>query len=96
MFAISFLGLWPVKLCFRNINLKVKNGSITHVCPKQQTRGNPAERLYINRTPGSDCHHRIIDGNTDAGAAKGQEAGTGDYLQVQSETVWYGNQDVFG
>lgn len=85
-----------MKLCFRNINIKVKSGSIAHICPKERTRGKPAKGIYINRAPCSDCHHRVIDGNTGPGAAEDKEAGTRDYLQVQSETVWHGDQDVFG
>ena len=83
------------KVVFKNIN-KIKNGSINQVYPNQQTCGNLVERLYINITLSSDCHHSVIDGNTDSVAAKGQEASTGDYLQIQSETIWYSNQDVFG
>jgi hypothetical protein len=89
------LSIPPGKLCSTNIK-KIKNESINHVYPNQQICSNPVEGLYINRTSSSDRHHRIIDGNTDAVTANGQEAGTGDYLQVQSETVWYSNQDVFG
>jgi prepilin-type processing-associated H-X9-DG protein len=39
--------------------------------------------IYFNRTIGRNCHHRIIDGDTDAGAAKGPGAGQGHHLQEQ-------------
>jgi len=35
-----------------------------------QTKG-----VYVNRAFGGDCHYRIIDGDTYAGAAAGEKAG---------------------
>ena len=52
------------------------------------------KRFYINRASGGDCHYRIADGDTDAGPAAGEKAGKGNSLQIQSESVWPGGEDV--
>ncbi len=43
--------------------------------------------LYINRAFGGDCYRRLIDGNIDASAAAGKEAGKGRSMSVERETM---------
>jgi hypothetical protein len=49
---------------------------------KLEHRHEQANGLYVNRTSGGDCYHRIIDGDIDAGTITGKEAGKSNCLSV--------------
>jgi hypothetical protein len=50
--------------------------------------------LYFNRAVGGYCHHCVIDGNIDAGAAASKETGQGRRVSIEPETMVYGLGDV--
>jgi len=33
------------------------------------------KRIYVNRTSGRDCHHRVINGDIDTGTESGERTG---------------------
>jgi hypothetical protein len=45
------------------------------------------KRFHINRIIGCNCHHRLIDGDIDAGPAAGEETGKGYYMPIETKTM---------
>src|SRR5438094_444256 len=54
----------------------------------------PTSRLHVDRTPGSDRHHRDFGGNALAGAGQGQGQRQTDGLSVEYAADWDGDDDV--
>jgi hypothetical protein len=53
-----------------------------------------AQRLYVNRAAGGNCHYCVVDGYIDAGTTAGEETGQNRNVPDQSQTMGHYLGDV--